>query len=175
MLNDACIRRVYSFTAKAIFYEDVILDNPSSRNVNVARASKTHVERLQKRIIVVIVHRTAIACYIARRYCRAFYGFFRRGEGRFKGRLSRVRCRDTHPFSSICPRSPLRLNFVPSYFKARSHLMRAYANLDGARSDASRARRDCESTRIQKHRCKKSEKKIYIYICVYTYTHIMHT
>jgi len=82
------MRRVYRFTAKVIFYERIILDNPSSRNVNVARVSKTHVERATSEAYRCIGLQLHVA---SRQYRRAFYPLrvFRRRQGRFKGGLSR--------------------------------------------------------------------------------------
>lgn len=50
-------------------------------------------------------------------------------------------------FECLSALSPLGYSFVPSYFKASSHFMRAYANLDNARSDRSEGIK--KSTRVR--------------------------
>lgn len=55
--------------------------------------------------------------------------------------------------ASIRMRAPLGSSFVPSYFKARFHLMRVYANFNSARSyDRPGVWRNRKSTRVNKHR-----------------------
>jgi len=68
--------------------------------------------------------------------------------------------RDTRSlFSSVYPRSPLGFNFIPSYFKASSHFMRAYANLDNPIESFWRNKKKTFVSEVARPRRKKSVKK----------------
>lgn len=75
----------------------------------------------------------------------------------FKGALESSR---VLLFSSIYLCAPLGFSFVPSYFKVRSHLMRAYANFDQIMSVL-----ESRGKSTQKHHsCRKNRKKYKKYI-----------
>jgi len=165
------MRRVYRFTAEVIFYERIILDNPSSRNVDVARVSKTHVERATSE---------AYRVSIVARFIR--YGFFGadRADSRAGSREFDVETRVPFLFEYL---SAVALTLELCAVVFQSEISCAPMQISMA---PDRMVLECGGTvkaLVSEAPVQEKAKKkiyiyiyIYIYICVYTYnTYIIHT